>query len=232
MSSGEDTPTRKLMQMPEQPAAVPNRFREALVHVAEDALADSDSAKLGQWLYEHRDRLQRGGDELGQHRFNHELLHVEKHAPEMLRPLRAKLIEQIADAEVMHRLCVPQFDLRGIEMHATLYHHGAHFVWHDDAVTVDGKIVPSRRLSFCYYMHSTPRMFNGGALEFMDGTEIKPYNNRLVLFHPLQQHRVLPVECWSSHILHGRWAITGWLHGDAPEGYEERIPLMRGEPIA
>lgn len=233
MSSGDETPTRKLMQMSPKPAAVPNRFREALVHISEDAIDENDSGKIGQWLYEHRDRLQRGGDEQGVVRFNHEILNVEKHAPDVIRPLRRKLVELLGNSEVMHKLCVPAFDLRAIEMHATLYHHGAHFDWHDDAVAADGQtIIESRRLSFCYYMHSTPKMFNGGSLEFLDGTSVEPHNNRLALFHPVQQHRVMPVECWSSHVLHGRWAIVGWLHGDAPDGYRERLPIMRGDPVA
>ena len=40
---------------------------------------------------------------------------------------------------------VPEFDLRHIEMHATLYHHGSHFGWHDDALGRDG-VQPPRRL--------------------------------------------------------------------------------------
>jgi hypothetical protein len=230
MSSGEPSPTRKLMQMEPRPAAVPNRFREALLHVVDQALEDEASGRIGQWLYNHRDRLQRGGDEHGQHRFNHEILNVEEQAADLILPLRRKLIELMGDDELMDQLCVPAFDLRHIEMHATLHHHGAHFVWHDDAITSDGELVETRRLSFCYYMHSTPKMFSGGLLEFMDGTTVKPDDNRLVVFHPLQQHRIQQVECWSSHVLHGRWALVGWLHGDPPDGYVERLPEMRGRP--
>jgi hypothetical protein len=228
--SSDETPTRRLMRMDPNPPAVPNRFREALLHVADDALDESVSATIGQWLYDHRGQLTRGGDEAGDVRFNYEVLNIEKHAPEILRPLRRKLLELAGDAEVLDKVCVPAFDLRNLEMHATLYHHGAHFGWHDDAVAADGRtIIESRRLAFCYYMHSEPKMFNGGALEFLDGTSVTPKNNRLVLFHPVQQHRVLAVECWSSHVLHGRWAIVGWLHGDPPAGYRERLPAMRGE---
>jgi len=232
MSSGaEETPTRQLMRMDAQPAFVPNRFREALIHQTDEALTDDDSAALGQWLFDHRDRLQRGGDEHGEGRFNYEILSIEKHAPDLLRPLRRRLLELVADGDVLDQVCVPAFDVRFLEMHATLYHHGSHFGWHDDAPGPDGHTpVLTRRISFCYYMHSTPKMFSGGELEFMDGTSTKPENNRLVMFHPLQQHRVLPVECWSAHVLHGRWAITGWLHGDPPEGYAERLPQMRGQP--
>jgi hypothetical protein len=233
MSSEPDTPTRRLLQMDPMPPAVPNRLREALFFQMEDALDEDDSAAIGQWLYSNRDRLERGGDELGTHRFNHEILNVEKHAPPLLRPLRQRLTQLLGEQDMLRRLCVPAFDLRGIEMHATLHHHGGHFVWHDDAVASDGEtVMETRRLSFVYYMHSTPKMFSGGSLEFLDGTAIEPQNNRLVLFHPVQQHRVLRVECWSSHVLHGRWAITGWLHGDAPAGYVDRLPRMRGEPTA
>jgi len=231
MSSDAETPTRQLMQMDPRPATVPNRFRDALVHSSDDVLPEEHCGKMGQWFYDQRAQLQRGGDEHGQSRFNHEILNVGDLAPDLLRPLRNKLVELGTDSDVLRKLCVPEFDVRHVEMHATLYHHQSHFSWHDDALGADGVTpVLSRRVTFCYYMHTTPKMFSGGTLEFMDGTTVEPENNRLALFHPLQQHRVLPVECYSAHVLHGRWAIVGWIHGDPPDGYEERLPQMRGRP--
>ena len=223
------TPTRKLLAADAKPAFVPNRFREPLYHVEDDALDESVSAGLGRWLHNNRDKLARGGDELGLARFNYEILSVDKTAPDLVAPLKRKLVEAATDPKTLSALCVPEFDLRHIEMHATLYHHGSHFGWHDDAPDRDGELVPTRRLTFCYYMHAEPKLFSGGELEFIDGTTVEPKNNRLALFHPIQQHRIRRVECWSANVLSGRWALMGWVHGDAPDGWAERIPELRGE---
>jgi len=194
-------------------------------------MGEAYGAKLGKWFDEHRDKFVRGGDEHGAQRFNYELTDLDGYMPtELLGPFKKKLIAATADPEVLDALSIPAFDLRFVEIHATLYHHGSHFIWHDDAPGYDGEIVPSRRATFCYYMHSTPKMFAGGELEFLDGTEVEPKNDRLCLFHPIQQHRVKRVECWSSHVLHGRWALMGWVHGEPPEGWVERIPELRGKP--
>ena len=40
------------------------------------------------------------------------------------------------------------------------------------------------------------------------------------------------VECRSSMAIHGRWAVTGWVHGDPPEGWLERLPSLRGRPVS
>lgn len=228
-----ESPTRKMLKAESLPPFVPNRFREPIYHVENDLLEAEAVGKIGRWLYENRDKLARGGDEHGAQRFNFEIIDVDTVMPtELLAPFRKALIAKATDPEILAKLCVPEFDVRYLETHATLYHHGSHFVWHDDAPGYGGQLMPTRRVTFCYYMHAEPQRFSGGELEFLDGTAIAPLNNRLVLFHPIQQHRVKRVECWSAHILDGRWALMGWVHGDAPEGWAERIPKLRGTPQA
>lgn len=203
------------MTATEQPK-VPARYRRARHHVIDDAMPTGFSGKMGQECYAHRAQMVRGGDDGGVSRYNWELPAYDRVCQE-LAPFRARLVEAL---EVALEPCgVDDFHLDQIEINATLYHQGSHFEWHDDAPGVDGEFVPSRRITYCYYMASDPQMFSGGELEFIDGTTVEPRNNRLVLFHPLQQHRVRPVECWSREALHGRWALMGWLHGEAPEGY-------------
>ena len=225
------SPTQKMLADPDAPL-VPNRFREPLYHVIDDVVDESVAAKLGRWFCDHRHELSRGGDEFGNSRWNFEMLDVDRFAEvaDAIKPIKKKLIELASDATLLDKLAVPEFDLRHIETHATLYHHGSHFNWHDDAPGPDGGLVPTRRITFTYYMHTEPKLFSGGELEFIDGTTVEPKNNRLVLFHPIQQHRVRPVECWSSHVLDGRWALVGWLHADAPDGWLERLPKLRGTP--
>ena len=223
--------TRELLAAEPSPAFVPNRFREPLYHVEENAMGEDFGGAIGKWLHGNRDKFVRGGDEHGVLRFNYELCDIDKYMPtELIAPFKKKLIKAVSDPAVLKALNIPEFDLRYIEIHATNYHHGSHFVWHDDAPGYDGELVPTRRATFCYYMHSNPKMFSGGELEFLDGTAVEPVNDRLAMFHPIQQHRVKRVECWSNAFLHGRWALMGWVHGDAPEGWVERMPTMRGIP--
>ncbi len=206
---------------------IPERYRKPLVHVIDGAMPDDFVDELGRWLYYHRAQFVRGGDTEGVQRFNYELCDLDRHAPELLTEFKRLLAERLTEG---CEACGvdPQFELRYTECHATLYHHGSHFCWHDDAPGYDGEFVPSRRLTFCYYVHHEPKMFSGGELEFLDGTTVEPKNNRLVFFHPLQQHRVRAVECWSAHVLHGRWALMGWLHGDPPADYSPAA--LRGTP--
>ena len=204
---------------------IPGRYREAIYTTFADVMPGKWVTDAGQWLYNNRKSFVRGGDPRGVDRFNFELVDVDRHHDD-INPLKKKLTELIPAA--VKRLGIPDFDLEYIEMHATLYHHGSHFCWHDDAPGYDGLFVPTRRIAYCLYMHSTPKMFKGGELEFLDGTMLEPDNNSIVMFHPLQQHRIRKVECYSAELLHGRWAFFGWIHGQPPEGYSE--PKLRGIP--
>ena len=208
----------------QEASKMPARYRNALVHVIDDAMPETFVTATGRWLYENRARLVRGGDEQGVARFNYELVDADQACD--LGQLKSRIVDAIPEAIATNG--IPDFDLAYIECHATLYHHGGHFCWHTDAPGYDGEFVPSRRLAWCFYMHTQPKMFSGGELEFLDGTKVCPSNNRLVLFHPLQQHQIRKVECWSAHVLHGRWAMFGWVHGPAPDGY--RAPEIHGAP--
>lgn len=199
------------------------------MHVIDDAMPLDFSAELSRWIDANRRLFVRGGDEAGEERFNYEVTDVEQHFDGMA-PFQKTISERYPEA--LDACFVDDFDLRFVEMHATCHHHENFFVWHDDACGYDGRIVETRRLTFCYYMHTDPKMFSGGELEFLDGTRVEPKNNRLVFFHPLQQHQVRRVECWSARPLHGRWALMGWIHGDPPPGYREAVPQLRGRPYS
>lgn len=223
-------PTRQAFAAEPSPAIVPGRFRQPLFRVVDDVLPDVHVAKLGLWLHEHRHMLTRGGDDAGELRFSYDLPKLDDMCPDLVAPLRRVLVDASANQSTLDALAIPAFDLRHIEFTATLYHQGSHMTWHDDVPGYDGEVVPSRRVTFAYYLHSEPKMFTGGELEFAEGTTIEPTNNRLALFHPVQQHRIRRVECWSAEAIHGRWAIMGWIHGDPPEGWLERLPTLRGVP--
>jgi hypothetical protein len=197
---------------------MPERYRRALFHVSDGLMPEDWIRTMGEWLYHQRTQMTQGGDTLRQHRFAFETCNVDRIC-EHVAAFRAKLVEAIPDA--LEPCGIPDWDLADVECHATLYHHGGLYDWHSDAepgVDEDPPedvmaLLARRRLAFAFYLRQEPAMFTGGELEFLDGTKVEPKNNRLVLFRPEQRHRVAPIRCWSARALHGRWALSGWLHG-------------------
>lgn len=204
---------------------LPERYRESKFTIFEDAMPKEWMAEMGKWLHSQRCYFNRN-NENGKLRYNYGLSDIDElHQPtaDLKKAIVAKLDEAIKEVGI------PDFDLEHIECHATLYHHGSHFVWHTDHNGYDGEPALTRRLSYCLYLHSNPKMFSGGELEFTDGTMVEPKHNSLVVFEPRQQHRVRRVECWSADFLHGRWAISGWIHGRIKGSSDE--PL-EGVPLS
>jgi len=227
MDNPSEEATRRTLKADPKPPLVPSRFHRSLVHIVDEAMEKPAAAEMGGWLHDNRDRLQLIHNEQA---CRWEIGFLDAFAGDQAAQVRAMVI---ANLEAAQGACeVPAFDLTHIETHATCYHHGGRFDWHDDTVDYAGETSATRRLSFCFYLHSTPKMFEGGELEFMDGRTVEAVHRRLVLFHPVQQHRVRRVECRSAAAIHGRWAITGWIHGEPPEGWLERLPSLRGRPIS
>jgi len=204
---------------------LPERYRAPRFAVVDDAMPLEWTGALGSWLQSQAGIFRRGGDAEGRDRFNYELLEVD----ELYDPI-SDLKQDIAGRldQVVPEVGVDDFDLEYLEVHATLYHHGGHFVWHTDHTGYTGEEVTTRRLSWCLYLHQTPKMFEGGELEFLDGTTVEPKHNRLVFFDPRQQHRIRRVRCWSAEFLHGRWALFGWIHGQ-PIGSADHLS---GKPLS
>lgn len=204
---------------------LPERYRDAMFTTFENVMPTEWLGDAGQWLHSQRGHFLRGGDD-GRGRYNWELINAdEQYGP--LSDLKKAITDKLDEA--VKQVGIEDFDLEYIETHATLYHHGSHFIWHTDREGYNGEPATTRRLSFCFYLHSEPRMFSGGELEFLDGTKIDSKHNRLVFFEPKQQHRVRRVECWSAEFLHGRWAIFGWVHGRTLGSDDE--PL-EGKPLS
>lgn len=184
---------------------LPERYRKPRIAVFDDVMPVEWLGELGVFLDSQRRRFEVGGDGVG--RFGYQLLDVDEEYPPLAK-LKKELVERIADEATIEALDAPDFALSRIEAHATLYHHGGFFRSH-----VDEEEGGSRRVGFALFLHSGTRMFSGGEMEFLDGTRVEPENNRLVFYDPLQNHGVRRVECWSAKFLHGRWAVSGWLHG-------------------
>ncbi len=192
-----------------EPDTTPDRFRAPLLHIIEDAMPHAFAADAGRWLYEHRDQMARCGDDDGVAEFMWALRNIDATAPEVFAPLRKRVLDALPTA--IGPCKVPPFEPSSFDMASTLFHHGGHANWHRSCGTYES-VSPTIAIGFVYFLHSDPKMFSGGDLEFLDGTAVEPKHNRLVFFAPDQIIRVRPVECWSAHVIHGRWALVGILH--------------------
>ena len=188
----------------------PIRLREALFVSRVNALPMEFWQGVLRWANNNANQFTVGGD--GSGRYNYEVLDCHRRID--LRDFHRVVGEFASDS--LEALNVEPFDFDRIEAHLTLYHNGSFFEFHDDTPGPEGERISSRRVTFCYYMNVPPVMFSGGRLEFLDGTAIEPVNNTLHLFNPLQRHRVTPVQCMSGDTMHGRFAITGWIHAREP----------------
>ncbi|MFF3013824.1 2OG-Fe(II) oxygenase [Streptomyces sp. NPDC057939] len=88
---------------------------------------------------------------------------------------------------------------------------------------------PLRAVTFVYYLHRTPRPFEGGALRVYDGatpvrpdgrstawedrswTDYPPEHDSILFFRPSARHEVRPVTCPSRRREDSRFAINGRL---------------------
>lgn len=191
--------------------------KKATPYTARNFMPADETQSILEWCADNRWMMERGGDEDGVDRWNYEIINVDQTIPEMIAPFRSRLMRRVEAAA--KRTGAGDVNVEFIETHLTLHHRGSFFVWHDDLPGYDGELVPSRRLSYCWYFHTDPKFFDGGELEFWCGRRVPPDHNTLVMFDPRWKHKVNTVDCYSRHALHGRWALMGWIHGPKPEGH-------------
>lgn len=154
-------------------------------------------------LHELRRHLVLHGDPDGSPFVGWRLDDLDTLAADLVRPLRARLVGLVDEAA---KAC--GVELRGpvskVSAVASLMHHGGREDWHAGRAENDPP-----ELWWELTLHSDPKLFRGGELEWLDGTAIAPDAGRLVVSDPRQMQRITPVECWSAHVLHGRWSIAG-----------------------
>ncbi|MFE4372654.1 2OG-Fe(II) oxygenase [Streptomyces sp. NPDC056835] len=104
------------------------------------------------------------------------------------------------------------------------------------------RFAPRRLLTFVYYLHRTPRPFDGGELRVFDAAlplhtettgkwedrtwrDWPPEHNSIVFFRPTAWHEVRPVNCPSERHADSRFAINGWLCSPDPAHREDDAGL-------
>lgn len=144
--------------------------------------------------------------------------------PPALRPWFLNKLRALIEREkVLERLGIPDFPPGLAEVQVTRHLDGDFFRLHRDAGRPN---LPSssRRLTYVYYFHRMPRLFQGGDLLLCDQgpdggrtpelgiTRLEPLDNSLILFAADRLHAVTPVTMTSNDPLAGRWTVNGWLH--------------------
>lgn len=187
---------------------LPARFQPAKLHQVENALPAEVGGLIGKVLYERRDRFARAGDDLGEKDWFWYWPESERLLADQLKELRVAILEQIP--EVCSKFGIEPFEPKMVSMEPRLYHHGSLRDWHDE-VSAEGASETEPFLCVYYWMQSSPALFSGGEVEFLAGDVVAPRNNLLVFTDGHQMRKVRPVECWSSHVLHGSWSIVTWI---------------------
>jgi hypothetical protein len=107
-----------------------------------------------------------------------------------------------------------------------VHNDGDYYRPHQDTDGVG--LFANRVLTFVYYLHRTPRPFQGGHLRMYDVAlplheerapqwedrswkDWEPEHNSIVFFRPTAWHEVRPVTCPSQQHADSRFAVNGWL---------------------
>lgn len=144
-----------------------------------------------------------------------------EHSDELLPWFPAKIMTAIDRGRVVERLGLSSFEYGTMELQVTRHVDGDFFKPHRDAGNAN---TASRRLTYVYYFHRTPKRFRGGDLLLCDQksdgrrvaelglTRLEPVDNCIVFFAADRLHAVTPVTMESDDPADGRWTVNGWLH--------------------
>ena len=150
-----------------------------------------------------------------EHRRSRVLMELEKHENVILERIKAAL------PQVLGQLGMEEFDIADAEAQLTASNDGDYFHFHSDNAS---EKVRSRHLTFVYFFHREPRLFEGGELLIHDArledgvyvTEgsyqtIVPQQNQIVFFPCELMHEITPVKCPSQQFADSRFTLNGWL---------------------
>jgi hypothetical protein len=133
------------------------------------------------------------------------------------------IVERIKTAlpEIVEKLGMEQFAIADVEAQITASNDGDFFHFHSDNAS---QPVASRYLTFVYFFHREPRMFEGGELRIHDAhlenglyvsegsyQTIVPQQNQIVFFPCQMMHEITPVRCSSQRFADSRFTVNGWL---------------------
>lgn len=133
------------------------------------------------------------------------------------------MIERIKSVlpQVLEKLGMEEFSVANVEAQITASSDGDFFHFHADNAS---ERVASRYLTFVYFFHREPRLFEGGELRIHDAhlednvyvsegsyQAIVPQQNQIVFFPCELMHEITPVKCPSLDFSDSRFTVNGWL---------------------
>jgi SM-20-related protein len=127
---------------------------------------------------------------------------------------------RLALPRLLPRLEMEPFPISGVDVQITASNDGDFFHWHSDNAQDE---VASRHVTFVYFFHREPKMFEGGELRLYDSRKqgngyvpagnyltIVPQQNQAVLFNSSLAHEITPVVCGSQEFADSRFTVNGW----------------------
>ena len=149
------------------------------------------------------------------HRRSHVLMDLGRHQDVIVERIQKVL------PQVLETLGMEEFTIAGVEAQITSSNDGDFFHFHSDNAS---ERVACRYLTFVYFFHQEPRMFEGGELRIHDARleegvyvsegsyqTIVPQQNQMVFFPCQLMHEITPVKCVSEHFADSRFTLNGWL---------------------
>ena len=133
------------------------------------------------------------------------------------------IVERIKSVlpEVLQQLEMEEFTVADVEAQITASNDEDFFHFHSDNASEQAA---SRYLTFVYFFHREPRMFEGGELRIHDAhledgiyvsegsyQTIIPQQNQIVFFPCELMHEITPVRCSSQSFADSRFTVNGWL---------------------
>jgi hypothetical protein len=154
------------------------------------------------------------------HRRSRVLMDLGRHEQVILERIRGVL------PRVLDQLGMEEFPVTNVEAQITASNDGDFFGAHSDD---SHETIASRRLTFVYFFHREPRLFEGGELRLHDSRgkeplagaggyqaggfqKIEPQQNQIVFFPCSLLHEITPVDCPSRAFADSRFTLNGWLH--------------------
>jgi Rps23 Pro-64 3,4-dihydroxylase Tpa1-like proline 4-hydroxylase len=192
--------------------------------VLDEFLAPQELAELTSFALEHEDEFRNsevispttaGGVVNYDHRRSRVMMDLGRYQDMIVERIQKVL------PQVLEKLGMAEFTIAGVEAQITSSNDGDFFHFHSDNAS---ERVACRYLTFVYFFHQEPRMFEGGELRIHDARleegvyvsegsyqTIIPQQNQIVLFPCQLMHEITPVKCFSQRFADSRFTLNGWL---------------------
>ena len=187
----------------------------------ENFLSDSEQEQI--WNLVNINQTQFKHSQLGDENTDTEYRKSHVLSQKELKPITSWFSEKLDTIlpSIFERLQMEPFNVNQKEIQLTVHKNKAFYKVHTDSADED--YYKNRHLTFVYYFHKLPKLFEGGEILLFDTdtinnsyttqhTKITPSNNSIIFFPSNYYHQVTPVHLKSNKLKNGRFTINGWVH--------------------